>query len=148
MKKVHIFVLSKIFQKFSENDLKHEVEIVIFLPLKPANLFTSQTPDMDETDKFEYNMEELAKIKPFVETIGLIEDKPDEELLFPKPGSPRAELLMKFTFERSFDAKKLYKTKLRLVLETADSIHYNRIKLPKKVQFSFRKPHSFPQRLG
>ena len=35
---------------------------------------------MDETDKFEYNMQELAKIKPHVESIGLLEDKPDEEL--------------------------------------------------------------------
>ena len=106
----------KIFQKLSEKELKDEVEVVVFLPLKPSDLITSQTPDMDETDKFEYNMQELAKIKPHVESIGLLEDKPDEELLFPKPGSDKENLLMKFTFERNFDARKMTKTRLWLVL--------------------------------
>ena len=96
---------------------------MIFLPLKPSDLFTSQTPDIAEHDKFEYNMEELAKIKPFVESIGLIEDNPDEELLFPKPGSSREQLLMKFTFERNFDARRFKKIKLRLVLGTDSRIN-------------------------
>ena len=67
-------------------------------------------------------MEELAKIKPFVESIGLIEDNPDEELLFPKPGSSREQLLMKFTFERNIDAKRFKRIKLRLVFGTDRSI--------------------------
>ena len=121
-KYVNLFLLLKMFQKFSEEELKHEVEVVIFLPLKPSDLFTSQTPDIAEHDKFEYNMEELAKIKPFVESIGLIEDNPDEELLFPKPGSSREQLLMKFTFERNIDAKRFKRIKLRLVFGTDSSI--------------------------
>ena len=90
---------------------------MIFLPLTPADLLMSQTPDIAEAehDKYEYNMAELAEIKPFVETFGLIEDKPDEELLFPKSGSSKERLLMKFTFERNIDAKRFKKIKLRLV---------------------------------
>ena len=97
----------------------------IFLPLKPADLLISQTSDIAEAehDKYEYNMKELAKIKPFVESIGLIEDNPDEELLFPKPGSSREQLLMKFTFERNFDARRFKKIKLRLVFGTDSRIN-------------------------
>ena len=95
------------------------------MPLKPADLLISQTSDTAEAehDKYEYNMKELAKIKPFVETFGLIEDKPDEELLFPKPGSSREQLLMKFTFERNFDARRFKKIKLRLVFGTDSRIN-------------------------